>query len=51
MKNIIIAIMILSTSIYAGTVATITALKGQANIKRGKGLFIAHWGINFVKKI
>jgi hypothetical protein len=44
MKKIIIAIMILSTSIYAGTVATITALKGQADIKRDKGLFTAHLG-------
>ena len=44
MKNIIITLIILSASIYASTVGTITALKGNADIKRDGNILTAHLG-------
>ena len=44
MKNIIMTLMLLSTSIYASSIGTIAALKGKADIKRGKTLLTAKVG-------
>jgi hypothetical protein len=44
MKNVIILLVILSTSIYASTIGTITALTGKANIKRSGSLLTAQVG-------
>jgi hypothetical protein len=50
MKNIIMTLMILSASVYASTIGTITALKGKADIKRGKSLLTAHLGDKLQEK-
>jgi hypothetical protein len=44
MKNIIITLVVLSTSIYASSIGTIAAIKGKAKIKRGKTFITAHIG-------
>jgi hypothetical protein len=50
MKNIIMTLIILGASIYANTIGTITALKGKADIKRGKSLLTAHLGDKLQEK-
>jgi hypothetical protein len=44
MKNVILILVILSTSIYASTIGAITALTGKADIKRSGSLLTAQVG-------